>query len=211
MTSPHALIWFLGAALVLAAMPGPGLLYVTGRTLAAGRADGFASCFGTLVGGLVHVVAGAAGVSAVLMASAQAFVALKFCGGAYLLYLAVQTWRAADRDLLQFAAVRRLGACRAFRQAIVVEALNPKTAAFFLAFIPEFIDVGQGHVAIQFLGLGLISVALNTGADVIAVMAASFFRSRLTPSGKFRPRVRKGSAAMLAALGIYFMVAERPA
>ena len=69
MTSPHALMWFLGAALLLAAMPGPGLLYVTGRTLAAGRADGFASCFGTLVGGLVQIVAGAAGASAVLMAS----------------------------------------------------------------------------------------------------------------------------------------------
>ena len=89
---------FLGSALVLAAMPGPGLFYVAGRTLASGRADGLASCLGCSLGGLVHVLAGAVGVSALVMASATAFTALKLAGGLYLIYLGIQTWRLAARQ-----------------------------------------------------------------------------------------------------------------
>jgi threonine/homoserine/homoserine lactone efflux protein len=96
MPTVHTLVLFFGAALILAVMPGPGLFYVVGRTLAAGRRDGLASCLGTMLGGLVHVAAGAVGVSALLMASAEAFTVLKIAGGLYLIFLAVQSWRSAN-------------------------------------------------------------------------------------------------------------------
>jgi threonine/homoserine/homoserine lactone efflux protein len=206
----HTLVLFSAAAFVLAVMPGPGLIYVVGRTLTAGRGDGLASCLGTMLGGLIHVCAGAIGVSALLMASAEAFAVLKIAGGLYLLFLAVQAWRTASApaDIRQPG---RAGFRRALRQAMLVEATNPKTAAFFLALIPQFIDPGRGHVAWQFVLLGLISVALNTGMDVAAVVAASLLRGRLAPGGRLVPRLRKSSALMLGGLGVYFLLARRPA
>ena len=192
---PH-LFLFIAAAFLLAVTPGPGMFYVVGRTWAAGKADGLASSLGTMLGGFVHVTACVIGVSALVMASATAFSVLKLVGGIYLIYLGIQTFRAASRETLEMPAPSREGlfgshdrtenrsACfarftlflvdapwRAFRQGVVVEATNPKTAAFFLAFIPQFIVIAHGHVAMQFLLLGAISVLLNTGADVIAVMA----------------------------------------
>ena len=136
---------FFMAALVIAATPGPGIFYVAARTLSGGRVEGVASSLGTAVGGLVHVSAGAFGVSAIILASAQLFTALKLVGAAYLLWLGIKTIREAYVTLL--GPVESTGAKRAFRQGIVVEALNPKTAAFFLAFIPQFIEPDAGHVA----------------------------------------------------------------
>jgi threonine/homoserine/homoserine lactone efflux protein len=207
----HVVLLFSGAALLLAVMPGPGLFYVVGRTLLAGRADGLASCSGTMLGGLVHVAAGALGVSAILMASAAAFSALKFCGGLYLIYLGVQSWRSAAKPVAQVDMIASQSAHRAFRQAIVVEATNPKTAVFFLALIPQFVNPLQGHVAVQFIVLGFISVILNTAADVVAVIAASSLRDKVGVEGALVRRIRKSSALMLGGIGVYFLFARREA
>lgn len=213
MPDAAALVLFFGAALVLAAMPGPGLFYIAGRTLAAGRADGLASCLGSALGGLVHVLAGAVGVSALVMASAAAFTALKIVGGVYLIYLGVQTWRSA-------AAAPVLGPdgpagpdkrWRAFRQGAVVEATNPKTAAFFLALVPQFIDASQGSIALQFVALGLVSVALNTGMAVLVVSVASALRGRLAGKAHVVRRLRQGSGAVLGGLGVSLLLTRRPA
>jgi threonine/homoserine/homoserine lactone efflux protein len=147
MPTPSTLLMFTGAALLLAAMPGPGLFYVAGRTLASGRVDGLASCLGTAVGGLVHVMAGAAGVSALIMASASAFAVLKVAGGLYLLYLGIQTWRSANAPVSEAVTSTRSDAWRALRQGMLVEATNPKTAAFFLALIPQFLEARLGGIA----------------------------------------------------------------
>src|ERR1700688_2939057 len=155
---------FLLAAIVIAIVPGPGIFYVTARTLAGGRRAGVTSTFGTAVGGLVHVVAGGFGVSAIILASAQLFSALKLAGALYLIWLGVRTFREAGKLPLEPVSVR--GTKRAFREGVAVEALNPKTAAFFLAFIPQFLDPAAGQLAFQFMTLGLISVALHTFADV---------------------------------------------
>lgn len=211
MPDSHVLVLFIGAALVLAVMPGPGLFYVVGRTLLAGRTDGLASCFGTMLGGLVHVAAGAIGVSALLMASAEAFSILKICGGLYLIYLAVQSWRSAGETVTEVEAPVGQSVRRAFRQAIVVEATNPKTAVFFLALIPQFVNVQQGHVAIQFIILGVISVILNTAADLIAVSAASSLRKSVGVGGSVVRRLRKASALLLGGIGVYFLFARRTA
>ena len=207
----HVVLLFSGAALLLAVMPGPGIFYVVGRTLLAGRADGLASCCGTMLGGLVHVAAGALGVSALLMASAAAFSALKICGGLYLIYLGVQSWRSAAKPVAEVEMHAGQSVQRAFRQAIVVEATNPKTAVFFLALIPQFVNVQQRHVAVQFIVLGFISVLLNTAADFVAVIAASSLRDRIDSGGALVRRLRKSSALMLGGIGVYFLLARRAA
>src|SRR5262249_4462176 len=170
---------FLAAALVLAVTPGPGIFYVAARTLAGGRAEGVASTFGTGLGGMVHVVAGSLGVSAIVLASADLFAALKLIGAAYLIWLGVRTFRSARRDASTSpngGSAPPGGPWRAFREGVLVEALNPKTAAFFLAFVPQFVDPTQAHVALQFVALGFVSVALNTLADVAVAFAASGIR-----------------------------------
>jgi threonine/homoserine/homoserine lactone efflux protein len=205
---PHIFL-FLAAALLLAVTPGPGMFYVVGRTWAAGRRDGLASSLGTMLGGFVHVAACVIGVSALVMASAAAFTALKLVGGVYLVYLGIQTFRAASREALAMPEESATGWVRAFRQGVVVEATNPKTAAFFLAFIPQFISLSAGHVALQFLVLGVISVMLNTGADLVAVMGAAKLQQRLLHRpGMFR-RLRQGSGLLMASLGIGLLAARR--
>ena len=205
----HALI-FLAAALVIAITPGPGIFYVAARTLAGGRQEGLASSVGTGLGGLVHVLGGAVGVSALVMASAEAFAALKLAGAAYLVWLGVKTFRDAQRDVVTSDDASSTGAGRAFREGIVVEALNPKTAAFFLAFIPQFVDPAAGAVAAQFVVLGLVSVALNTLADVVVAFAAASVRGGLTRRPSIVRRFRQGSAAVLCGLGVSLALARRP-
>ncbi|SHL33894.1 Threonine/homoserine/homoserine lactone efflux protein [Bradyrhizobium lablabi] len=200
---------FLLAALVIAAIPGPGIFYVAARTLSGGRKAGIASTFGTALGGLVHVIAGALGVSAIILASAQLFTALKFAGALYLVWLGIKTFREGGRTPHDQSAPT--GAKRAFREGVLVEALNPKTAAFFLAFIPQFIEPAAGHAALQFMALGLISVALNTFADVIVVAMASTARANLVRRPRLVQRLRQGSGLFIAGLGISLALARRPA
>jgi threonine/homoserine/homoserine lactone efflux protein len=200
---------FLLAALIVAAVPGPGIFYVAARTLSGGRRAGFASTFGTALGGLVHVIGGALGVSAIILASAELFTALKFAGALYLIWLGIKTFREA-RELVQQPLVTA-GTRKVFREGVLVEALNPKTAAFFLAFIPQFVDPATGYVALQFVTLGLISVALNTLADVVVVMMAASARDGLTRRPKLLQRLRQGSGLFIAGLGISLALARRPA
>src|SRR3712207_2742394 len=172
---------FFAAALLLAVTPGPGIFYVAARALSGGRAEGVASSLGTGLGGTVHVLAGSLGVSAIVLASAELFIAMKLLGAAYLVWIGLRTVWAARRDASAAfgsdAAVSPVGARRAFREGVMVEALNPKTAAFFLALVPQFVDPAAGHVAPQFALLGLVSVVLNTLADVAVALAAAGVRA----------------------------------
>ena len=189
---------FLLAATAIAISPGPGIFYVAARTLAGGRGEGLASSVGTGLGGLVHVAAGAAGVSAVVLASAEAFAFLKIAGALYLVSLGIKTFREAT------------GSRHAFREGIVVEALNPKTAAFFLAFLPQFVDPAAGPVWLQFLALGLISVLLNTAADVVVALMAARARSAALARPTLLQRLRQASGLLIAGLGLSLFFARRP-
>lgn len=208
------LSWYLAAALLLAVTPGPGIFYVAARTLAGGRTEGIASSFGTALGGMVHVMAGSLGVSAVILASAELFAALKLAGAAYLVWLGARTVLQARHDVAitgrETDALPPVGAARAFREGVLVEALNPKTAAFFLAFIPQFVDPASGAVALQFVMLGFISVALNTGADI----AVAFGAARVREGAATRPRViralRQASGGAMIALGFGLAFVRRP-
>lgn len=205
---------FFAAAFVLAITPGPGIFYVAARTLAGGRSEGVASSFGTGLGGMVHVLAGSLGVTAIVLASAELFTALKLAGAVYLVWLGIRTFQAARQDastgLDGSAAAPPVGPRRAFREGVLVEALNPKTAAFFLAFIPQFVDP-TGSVALQFMALGFVSVALNTLADVAVAFAASRIRDGATARPALIRRLRQASGAAMIALGVGLAVAKRPA
>lgn len=200
-------IWFLCAALVIAFTPGPGIFYVAARTLAGGRNEGLASSVGTGIGGLVHVAAGAAGVSALLMASAEAFTVLKIAGAIYLIWLGVKMFREAK--VAPPLEVPVTGTRQALREGIAVEALNPKTAAFFLAFIPQFVDPA-GHVVLQFAVLGLISVVLNTLADVLVAFGGASARTALARRPSVIRRLRQGSGLFICTLGVSLALARRP-
>jgi threonine/homoserine/homoserine lactone efflux protein len=207
MTGPSSFTLFLGAALVIALTPGPGIFYVAARTLAGGRREGFASSLGLGLGGLVHVAAGAAGLSALLMASAETFTAVKLAGAAYLIWLGIKTIRDARIELPPDVVVT--GAARAFREGVVVESLNPKTAAFFLAFIPQFVEPLQGQIALQFVSLGLISVTLNTLADIAVVAMAARARDSLSHRPTLIRRMRETAGVVMCGLGASLMLARR--
>ncbi|MDP1839216.1 MAG: LysE family translocator [Reyranella sp.] len=202
-------VLFVFAALAIAVSPGPGIFYVAARTLAGGRREGLASSFGTGLGGLVHVAAGAVGVSALVLASAEAFALLKIAGAIYLVWLGIKTIREA-RIAIDIGA-EPTGARRAFREGIVVEALNPKTAAFFLAFLPQFVDPAAGPVWLQFLLLGLVSVTLNTAVDVVVAVMASRARSMAVARPSLLRRLRQGAGLGIASLGLALIFARRPA
>ena len=200
---------FTATALAIAISPGPGILYVAARTLAGGRSEGLASSFGTGLGGLVHVAAGAVGVSALVMTSAEAFTLLKLAGAVYLVWLGIKAIREARRPFE--ATPVTTGTARAFREGIVVEALNPKTAAFFLAFLPQFVDPAAGPVWLQFLLLGLISVTLNTAVDVVVALLASRARSIAVGRPALLRRLRTAAGGLIATLGLALLFARRPA
>jgi threonine/homoserine/homoserine lactone efflux protein len=205
---------FFVAALVLALTPGPGIFYVAARALSGGRAEGIASSLGTGLGGMVHVLAGSLGVSAIVLASAELFTALKLLGAAYLVWIGLRTLRATRQDALATlgsgAPVPPVGARRAFREGMLVEALNPKTAAFFLAFIPQFVDPTTAEVGLQFALLGLVSVVLNTLADVAVALAAAGVRAGAAARPGLIRRLREASGGAMIALGLGLALARRP-
>jgi threonine/homoserine/homoserine lactone efflux protein len=173
-----------------------------------------ASSFGTGLGGMAHVVAGGLGVSAIVLASAELFTALKLVGAAYLVWLGIRTFQSARREAataLNGRSAPPIGQRRAFREGVVVEALNPKTAAFFLAFVPQFVDPAAGQVALQFVVLGFVSVTLNTFADIVVAFAASGIRDGAAARPALIRRLREASGAAMVALGVGLALARRPA
>jgi threonine/homoserine/homoserine lactone efflux protein len=204
-----AFIAFLITAIVLAITPGPGIAYVVARTVSGGRKEGLASCFGTGVGGMLHVLAAALGISVLVAQSALAFSLVKYLGAAYLVYLGIRLLMRKNH-VPEVVSVSRQGVRRAFFEGIVVEALNVKTALFFLAFLPQFIHPGEALVP-QLVVLGSICVALNTAVDVVAVFAADrLLASQAARATRARLLTRISGVTMLA-LGAYLALAKRQA
>jgi threonine/homoserine/homoserine lactone efflux protein len=199
---------FLTAALLLAVAPGPGMLYVLARSLAGGRREGVLSSLGTFVGGMVHVLAAAAGVSVVLARSAVAFATVKYAGAAYLCFLGVRMIWGAWREGDGFPAAALPPARNPFWQGIATEVLNPKTALFFLSFIPQFVNREAGHVFAQFLALGAVSVTLNTSADLVVTMFAGPLGSRIRESARFRSAQRTATGGIMIGLGTYLALSK---
>lgn len=197
---------FVAAATLLAITPGPGLLYVLARSIKGGRTEGLASSFGTAIGGFIHVVAAACGLSAILATSSIALAVVKYVGAAYLIYLGIRTLTSGDEITLAANAPSSISN-DALSQGIITEVLNPKTALFFLAFIPQFINP-QGTIIIQFLLLGSISVALNTSVDIVVVLLAGLIRQWLGSSTQLRRKQKLFTGWSLIGLGTYVAVAD---
>ena len=195
---------FLSAAILLAITPGPGIFYVLTRSLKGGRNEGYASSFGTAIGGLFHVMAAALGLSAILSTSAIAFTIVKYAGVAYLIYLGIHTILAddelPDEDVEYNSNFRQV-----LYQGILTEALNPKTAIFFLAFIPQFINP-DGVIVTQFILLGSISVFLNTSADIVVATMAGPIGIQLKKRANLRKFQRWFTGISLMALGAFVAV-----
>ena len=202
------LFLFLTAALVLAIAPGPGLLYVLARSLAGGKREGVLSAFGTFLGGMVHVFAAALGVSIILAKSAAAFAVVKYVGAAYLCFLGVRMILDARKNGAEMDANLVKPVRNPLWQGVATEVLNPKTALFFLSFIPQFVVRGNGHVFLQFITLGTISVVLNTTADLIVIALAGPLGEKIRSSAVFRRRQRTVTGAIMIGLGTYLATSE---
>lgn len=209
-------LWlFLTAAVLLAVAPGPGMLYVLARSLAGGKREGVLSALGTFLGGMVHVFAAALGVSVILARSALAFSAVKYAGAAYLCFLGVRMIVDARKDARKQETLSTIDfpgtgarARNPLWQGVATEVLNPKTALFFLSFIPQFVNRGAGHVFFQFVALGTVSVVLNTSADLIVILLAGPLAKKMRSSALFRRRQRTVTGAIMIGLGTYLAVSE---
>ena len=201
-------VLFLTAAVLLAIAPGPGMLYVLARSLAGGRREGVLSSLGTFVGGMVHVLAAAAGVSVVLARSAVAFATVKYAGAAYLCFLGVRMILTAPQEGESLPVEALRPARNPFWQGIATEVLNPKTALFFLSFIPQFVSRESGHVFAQFLALGSVSVSLNTSADLVVTWFAGPLGSRIRSSQRFRRAQRTATGGVMIGLGTYLALSK---
>lgn len=201
---------FLSAAILLAIAPGPGMLYVLARSLAGGKREGVLSALGTFLGGMVHVFAAALGISIILAKSALAFATVKYIGAAYLCFLGVKMILDARREPVNTEVItEQLRPARnPLWQGVATEVLNPKTALFFLSFIPQFVVRGEGHVFLQFVTLGTISVVLNTTADLIVIALAGPLGERIRSSATFRRRQRTATGAIMIGLGTYLATSE---
>ena len=198
---PTSLGLFVVAALLLLLTPGPAVLYIVTRSIDQGRRAGIVSMLGVHVGTLVHIAAAAAGLSALLAASAAAFTTVKYLGAAYLVYLGL-------RRLLQpapapgMAPIREPRLRRAFLDGVVVNVLNPKTALFFLAFLPQFVDISRGHVGTQILLLGGLFVVLGVITDGSFALAAGTAAEWLRGHPRFVASERWMSGGMYIGLGV---------
>jgi len=192
--APSTLALFAAAAFVLILIPGPNMLFIVAQSLAGGRRNGVAAALGLLTGTVIYVAAAAVGVAAVIASSALAFDVLRYAGAAYLVYLGIKAWRTHETPI---AFGVQTG--RTYRQAIVVQLLNPKVALFFLAFLPQFVDPERGPVATQVLVFGAILGALGLAMDCLYAAVAAIPAKRFNGLNKVSGvlYVAMGAAAVL--------------
>jgi threonine/homoserine/homoserine lactone efflux protein len=199
MPDATTLLLFAAASLALLLVPGPAVLFVVARSLEQGRTAGIVSVLGVHAGSVVHVAAAVAGISALVASSATAFAVVKYAGAAYLVLLGIQRLRRRGDDAL--AAALPAPRARLFRQGVVVSVLNPKTAVFFLAFLPQFVDPDVGPAAPQVAVLGLCFVALGIVSDGAWALLAGAAGRRLRRSASVRRRLDRASGVTYLGLG----------
>ncbi|HET6172849.1 MAG TPA: LysE family translocator [Gaiellales bacterium] len=207
MPTLSALELFAIAAFALIVIPGPSVLYIVSQSVGHGRKGGLAAVLGIETGAFVHVAGAALGVSAILASSATAFSALKLAGGAYLIVLGIRRLREGDVAATPGSrATRPLSSI--YRQGVVVNALNPKTALFFLAFLPQFVDPGRGRVALQAVILGLVFVAIAAVSDAVWALGSGSLVGVLRTSARARRIERTASGGILIGLGVLATLAH---
>jgi threonine/homoserine/homoserine lactone efflux protein len=199
--APSSLVLFMTGAMLLLLVPGPAVLYITSRSIGLGRAAGLVSAMGIAVGTLFHVAAATLGLSALLVSSASAFQFVKYAGAAYLIYLGIRTLRGGDAANLD-PSRERLSLRHVFGQGVLVNLLNPKTALFFLAFLPQFVDPARGHATLQIFELGVLFALMGWMSDSVWALLAGTFGAHLRGNVCLRSAQRKVSGGALIALGL---------
>ena len=208
MPDSSTLLVFGAAALALIVVPGPAVLYIVAQSIDRGRLAGFVSALGVATGGLVHVTAAAIGLSSLLVSSATAFNVVKYAGAGYLIGLGLWTiLRRPDEPAVEIPKERKLS--RRYWQGVVVNILNPKTALFFFAFLPQFVDPEKGSAALQIGVLGLLFVTLAVASDSMWALAAGTASERLRGNRRFLGIQRYVSGSVFCGLGALTAVAKR--
>lgn len=201
MIEPSKLFLFMGAALALLLIPGPAVLYITARSASQGRMAGLVSVFAIETANFLQAVAAALGLSAILLSSALAFDVVKYLGAAYLIYLGIRKLMASDNGM-EDEAVKQESLSRIYWQGFAVNILNPKTALFFFAFLPQFVDPSKGNVTGQTLLLGAIFVGMAIITDSLFALLASSLASRLNGNLRFQKGGRYFAGLVYVGLGI---------
>jgi threonine/homoserine/homoserine lactone efflux protein len=199
--SHTSLLLFVSAALVLLMIPGPAVFYIVSRAMGQGRAAGLISALGIAVGTLFHVAAAVVGLSALLMSSALAFSVVKYLGAAYLIFLGLQKLRSKD-SFATSGPAEQTPLRRVFAQGIVVNILNPKTALFFFAFIPQFVDSSHGKVPGQILFLGMLFALMGALTHSLWGLFAGTLARWLRGNSRWTQAPRYVSGGMLISLGV---------
>jgi len=199
---------FLVAGVLLNLTPGQDTIYIVSRTAAQGRRAGVASALGISAGSLIHTLAAALGVSAIIATSATAFVILKLVGAAYLIYLGISLLRARPVSAHQPADATDVSAAAAFRQGVLTNVTNPKVALFFLAFLPQFIDPDSPTKVAAFLVLGLTFVTTGTLWCLTLAVFADRLRSRFGGSAVARRVLARLTGVIFVALGVRLAVSR---
>ena len=199
--SHTSLVLFMTGAIVLLMIPGPAVLYLLSRSIGHGRPAGLVSAMGIAVGSLFHVAAATLGLSALLVSSAAAFQVAKYAGAAYLIYLGIRTLRSTDNAVLQPSAGQR-SLRNIFAQGVLVNLLNPKTALFFLAFLPQFVDPSRGNASLQILELGVLFSLMGWMSDSVWALLAGTFAAHIRGNARIRRAQRNVSGGALIALGL---------
>lgn len=201
-------IWlFLGAAFAIVAIPGPGVLYVVARSVDQGRRAGLVSVLGVGIGNYVQVLIAAVGLSALIASSALAFEVIRIAGAAYLIWLGISRLRESDPATV--AIGEPVSDRRLLGQGVLVATLNPKTALFFIAFLPQFVDPASGPVASQILLLGTVFVAMALIGDSLYALAAGTLADRFRSTPGVSTASRYLSAGVLFLLGALALVGAR--
>lgn len=201
MLDPNSFKIFLIAALALLLLPGPSVLYVVTRSIDQGRIAGLVSVVGNALGSGILAAAGAAGLSAILASSALAFSIVKYLGAAYLIYLGIR--RLFGSDGLTPTPIERKSLSNTFWQGTLVALLNPKTALFFLAFLPQFVDPSRGHIWEQTLLLGLTFVGMGICTDSIYALLAGTFGNWIKQQDSLQVGQRYFSGGIYVTLGLF--------
>ncbi|ESX93783.1 LysE family translocator [Mesorhizobium sp. LNJC403B00] len=204
MPSTELLIAFFATTAIFAYIPGPAMLYAAAQTMARGRWSGLTAALGIHLGGYFHVFAAAAGLSVLFHAVPPLYMAVKLIGALYLIWLGVSLFRKRGGGDTALPAIERKSARRAFFESITVEVLNPKTAIFFMAFLPQFIDASAGFpVWLQFVVLGTIVNLMFSSADIVCVLLAGMVIARLKRSSRAQRIMQRAGGAVLVGLGVH--------
>jgi len=193
---------FLTAAVLLNIAPGPDNTFILARTASGGKRAGFAAMLGSWCGASVHVLMAAVGLSAMLAASASAFSVVKWLGAAYLIWLGIHALRSDGKWQTHAGPIRAQSAKRIFRQGVLVAALNPKVAVFFLAFLPQFVVPGAGPVAAQFLLHGSLIIVVAGLVDPVLILASDRLLRSLRDNPRFGRWLDRALGGLLISLGL---------